>query len=294
MIVFKKLLKYLLLLTCVLTISFVLYIEYLKWSFDSKSLPENHGQVKAELFLGDGQQQALIVGFGGSEGGNAWASDYWKEQRDRFLEQGYAILTIGYFGMEGTPSKLDRISLDAIHAVIQETVQHAKINKDCVALMGGSKGAELALSLASYFDSYSSAIAFVPGHSIFASLTDAMVTSSFSLNQEPLDFVPVKWNAAPALIKGDLRGAFEKMLEDKEAVERARINIENIKGSILLLSATQDEMWPSSEMSEEMIQTLSENDFPYEYKHIAIKGNHAAPLEHFDKVESFLKKNFCN
>ena len=51
---------------------------YLLLSFDTKNFPENHGNVEAELFLGDGERQPLIVGFGGGEGGNAWASDFWK------------------------------------------------------------------------------------------------------------------------------------------------------------------------------------------------------------------------
>jgi hypothetical protein len=38
-------------------------------------------------------------------------------------------------------------------------------------------------------------------------------------------------------------------------------------------------MWPSTEMSEAMMQDLKANKFPHAYKHIAIEGNHSAPLE---------------
>lgn len=30
------------------------------------------------LYLGESENQPLVVGLGGSEGGNAWASDHWK------------------------------------------------------------------------------------------------------------------------------------------------------------------------------------------------------------------------
>ena len=60
--------------------------------FDTLTLPARHGQVDAVLYARDGEQRPLLVGLGGGEGGNAWASDRWKPQRERFLEQGYALL----------------------------------------------------------------------------------------------------------------------------------------------------------------------------------------------------------
>lgn len=288
-----KLIKWIGILVFLLFALLILYVKYMEWSFDTETLPINHGKVNTELFLGSGEKQALIVGFGGSEGGNAWASDYWSKQRNSFIENGYAFLAVGYFGMEGTPEKLDRIALDAVHATVINTVKNnSQINSECIALIGGSKGAELALALSSYYSDYKAVVGIVPGHAIFASLTDAMITSSYSLNEEPLPFVPVPWKATPALLKADLRTAFEKMLEDKDAVENARIKVENIEGAILLMSAEKDEMWPSTEMSKAIMQTLSDNDFSYPYKHVAIDGGHSAPLDHFEEVENFLSQNF--
>ncbi|MCI0750658.1 MAG: hypothetical protein L0Y35_02365, partial [Flammeovirgaceae bacterium] len=77
-------------------------------------------------------------------------------------------------------------------------------------------------------------------------------------------------------MKRDLRKAFEIMLEDKEAVEKALIKVENIKGPILLVSATKDEMWPSTEMSDEIMARLQSKKFPHVFEHIAIDGGHTA------------------
>ena len=154
--------------------------------------------------------------------------------------------------------------------------------------MGGSKGAELALTLASYYPEYTTVIAIVPGSAVFPSLTLAMNTSSFSYQNQELPFVPVPWSATPALIKRDLRTAFEKMMENKQAMNEAAIKVENIHGSILFLSATHDEMWPSSEMSEQMVQRLKSKGFAYKVEHVAIAGGHTEPLKHFNIIEDFL------
>ena len=265
---------------------------YLVFSFDTENLPVNHGKVHTQLYLGEGKYQPLIVGLGGSEGGNAWTSNHWKSQRDKFISQGYAFLALGYFGMEGIPEELDRISLEGVHKAILDAASHPKINGQCIALIGGSKGAELSLALASFYPDIKAVVAIVSGHSIFAGLTIAMTTSSFTFDNQPLPFVPVPWSATPSLIAGDLRGAWDEMLKDKQAVENASINIEKINGPIFLLSATKDEMWPSTEMSELMIGKLKESNFPHYFEHVAIEGNHSAPLSHFDQIESFLQNHF--
>jgi uncharacterized protein len=118
-----------------------------------------------------------------------------------------------------------------------------------------------------------------------------MNTPSFALNGEPLPFVPVPWSAVPALIKRDLRGAYEAMLTDEEAVERAAIPVERINGPILVLSATRDQFWPSMEMSEAIVERLRRNDFRFAVQHVAVEGDHEAPLQRFDLVDAFLREH---
>lgn len=265
------------------------WYAYAVISFDTDTLPANHGRVNKALYLGNGDRQPLLVGLGGSEGGNAWTRTYLKAQRERFLAQGYAFLALAYFGEEGIPKNLDRISLDGVYAAIVEAASNPKVNGDCIALIGGSKGAELALALASRYPAIKAVVAVVPGNAVFAAHTLAMTTSSFTSGGEPLPFVPVPWAAVPALVKGDLRAAWEEMLADEEAVRRAAIAVERINGPILFLSATRDEFWPSTEMSEAMVRRLQTNDFAHRHEHVAIDGDHRAPQQRGDLVEEFLR-----
>lgn len=272
-----------------LVLSFA-YYQYLVFSFDTEALPANHGKFDAQLFLGDGAKQPLIVGLGGAEGGNSWAGDYWSDQRERFLSQGYGFLALGYFGMEGISRDLDRIPLDGVMQAILESATNSMIDSDCIILVGGSKGAELSLALASYYPQVKAVVAIVPGSAIFAANTIALNTPSFTLRGESLAFVPVPWSAAPALIQGDLRAAWIEMLKNEEAIENASISVEAINGPILFLSAVKDEFWPSTEMSEVMMDRLQSKQFPHYFEHVAIDGYHASPLDHFDLIENFLKE----
>jgi pimeloyl-ACP methyl ester carboxylesterase len=287
-----KLLKWAGILVSALIVLGVGSYAYLVLSFDDQTLPENHDKVNTELFLGEGDNQPLIVGLGGSEGGNAWASDFWKGQRDEFIAQGYSFLAVAYFGEKGTPQNLDRIALEGVHQAIREAAKNPRINGKCVALIGGSKGAELALLLGSHYSDIDAVVAIVPGNAVYPALTIAMNTPSFTLNGENLPFVPVPASATWPLIKGDLRAVWEEMLKDQKAVDRASIAVEKINGPVFFLSATKDEAWPSTEMSVSMEQRLKKNGFPYHFEHLAIEGGHTAPLDHFDAVERFLAANF--
>ena len=108
-------------------------------------LPKESGVVETFLYLGDSDNQPLIVAFGGSEGGIDWHRNHIKSKRDSLIQKGYAILAIGYFNADGTPRILDRISLDAISDTIMNIAKNNKIDESKIALIGGSKGGELIL-----------------------------------------------------------------------------------------------------------------------------------------------------
>ncbi|WP_395054179.1 acyl-CoA thioester hydrolase/BAAT C-terminal domain-containing protein [Flavobacterium sp.] len=248
--------------------------------------------VEAILYLGKGKKQPLIVGLAGSEGGNAWTSDYWKKTRDQFTEKGYAFLAIGYFGCKNTSAILDKIAIEDVHNAILEASKNKKINKNKIAIVGGSRGADLALLVASYYKNIKCVVGFVTSHAVFPGHTQEFNSSCWTYQGKELPFIPVNEEAVPFLIKGDLRGTFEAMLKDTVAEEKSLIKVENSKAPILLLSATKDEICPSTQMAEKIIARLKSFQYKYNFKHSAIEGSHAEPLNHFDLVFDFLEINF--
>lgn len=284
-----KLLKRLLWLVAILLFGSIVFL----FTY-TPALSKKHGQLQTKLYLAKGMNQGLIVGFGGGSGGNDWARDYMKEKREELHKRGFAVLAIGYFNTgDSTPNSLDRISLDAIaDTILQVAHRHAQINPKQIALIGGSKGGELILNLASRDPRFKAVIALSTSHVSFPATTITANTSSWRFRGEEVPYVPAPFRIIGPALKGDLYTAFSIMLEDQVAVEQSEIEVEKINGPILLLSAADDEAWPATEMSSRIIDRLQENNFPYSYEHIILKGGHTAPLDHFDEVYSFLVDAF--
>jgi len=284
-------------LTALVVLAVLLLAGYAAWvvhSVDPDVMPAHHGKVSAKFFAGPeaSQPKPLIVAFGGAEGRNLWASKRWEAERQKFLDEGYAFLAIGYFGLPDTPEKLDRIALEGVYAAIADTAKRPDVDGRCIAVMGGSKGAELALLLASRYPDIDAVAAIVPGNAVFVALTDAMTTSSFSHNGQALPFVPLPWRATIPLITGDKRKVFDLMMADTAAVERALIPVEKINGPVFFLSATRDELWDSEGMSASMMARLKAKNFSHPTAHVAIEGGHVEPTQHLHEVRKFLAGHF--
>lgn len=248
--------------------------------------------VEAILYTGNNHSKTLIVGLGGSEGGNAWSSDFWKTTREQFIAKGYAFVAVGYFGCKNTPKLLDKIAIEEVMQAILSAAKHPNVKATKIIVIGGSRGADLALLLASYYPEINGVVGIVASHAVFPGHTSEFNSSCWTFKGKELPYVPVNEASVPYLMQRDLKGAFEAMLQDTVAEQKALIPVEKIHGPLLLLSATQDEICPSTKMAEKMILRLEQHNFKYSYKHFPIEGKHTAPLQNFNLVFDFLEQNF--
>ncbi len=258
-------------------------------------LSENHGKLSYRLYLQEAdsivRKYPLVVVFGGAEGGNDWTRDYMKEKRDSLMTQGFAIMSVAYFRADGIPESLDRISLNAIADTVLKVAQHPKIDETRIALMGGSRGGELVLNLASRYPQFKAVVAMSTSNVSFPALTWSANTSSWTYNGEEVSYVPATLETISPALEGDLFAAHSIMLKDKEAVKRAEIAVENINGAVLIMSGKNDDQWPATDMSEQMMMRFENHNFAYPFEHLVLNGGHTAPLDHFNKVYAFLDEN---
>lgn len=258
---------------------------YVVYSFDTETLPARHGQFDLAFYPHAETGKPLIVTFGGAEGGNMWDSQRWREQRERFGAMGFGVLTVGYFGTPTTPARLDRIDLGVLHRVIRQHMDAPKVQSRCLILIGGSKGAELTIAMASHFGDVNAVVALSPADTVFPAHTDAMTTSSWSIDGKALPFAPMPWAATLDLVRGDIGAVMTRILAQPEAAA-ARIPTEDATARMLLVASDRDEMWPSLMMAKR-IEARAKN--PGQVKVAAVPGDHRAVTAHMDVVEAFLR-----
>ena len=242
----------------------------------------------------DKKKYPLIFLFGGSEGGMIFNNI---QETSDLQHLGYNVVSVGYFGMKGLPKDLNHINLNGFEKVLRQYKKHPKVDSNSIGVLGISKGGELVLLLASLYSDIHTVVAIVPSHVAFqASNVTLKSNSSWVYNDKEVPFVSFP-RLSISTIKGVIDGEkYREMhieaLENKKAVEKARIKVENINGSIYLLSARYDHFWPSMEMSNEIMKRLKEKKFKHTYEHKTFNCNHYV-LEQkgaWQGVLEFLKK----
>ncbi len=228
----------------------------------------------------DKPQKAVIL-LGGSEGGKSWSDCTGFIQE--LVDQGFCVLSLAYFGTEGLPTQLQSIPLEYFSKAFDWLArQRDAVVPGHYALVGASKGAELALLLGSRYPEVKAVVAIAPSSVVFQgsprSKLDALrgQHSSWSLNGREFPFVPAPYS--PATLRGMLMGRYTRMFEEEfrntARLNAAAIPVENSQCPILLVSFTRDEIWPSTPMSEQIMARLSERGFRFHYEHVAYDAGH--------------------
>jgi dienelactone hydrolase len=226
--------------------------------------------------VSDGPYPAVII-LGGSNGGlYPWLAQ-------AFASKGFVALTLAYFNYRDLPQELVEIPVEYFHKAITWMKGHKSVKSDSIGLVGGSKGGELALLLASDNPDIKAVVAWVPSGYVWQGISyDMKPASSWSKNGKGLPYI--KGIVTPEDIakyeKGEIdsvRSFYTLGLEkaDPETIRQAIIPVEKIQAPILLVSATDDQTWPSAEFSEAIMKRLKKYQHPYEYKHVCCEnGGH--------------------
>jgi dipeptidyl aminopeptidase/acylaminoacyl peptidase len=258
-------------------------------------LPQNHGQVDARFFQDTSEKQPLIVAFGGSGGGMLYAQESSREFREKILSMGYALLTIGYIGTENSQSEIDRVSLDAIYDTIKSYQSHPLIDGQKTALLGFSRGGELVLNLAAGYNDFDAVVSIVPPNMTMPYRFNRLglfETSAWTMNGKEIPCISSSSRIRKILRNDGLHTVLSEILKDDKIAGKAEIPVERMNCPVLIISAKNDEVWPSAEMGDLIIKRLQENNYGYYSKHIVIDGGHSDPYQDYDLIVEFLKEHF--
>jgi pimeloyl-ACP methyl ester carboxylesterase len=200
-----------------------------------------------------------VLALGGSDGGTP---DYFL---NLLVPEGFAVLALPYWATPETQMTLVDVPLERIERGLRwlrDQPQAAAINGH-VGIIGASRGAELALLVASTFPNLvGPVVAYTPSSVVWMGLdfsAPGRPCSTWSHNGVSLPFVPFPVDVAPARSERGISmlPLSDRGLDNQTAVERAAIAVERATGPLLLVSGGDDRVWATQRMCEMILQRMS-------------------------------------
>ena len=226
----------------------------------------------------DGRAHPAILVLNGSGGGIN------EPRAALYASHGYAALALGYFKVPGLSDYISNTPLEYFESALAWLHRTLRPWQGFVAVSGQSRGGELALLLGSLFPQLVSAvIGYVPAALVHSAQNacDPMTGRegpAWVFRGRPLPHLWqdnrtatwAPWDDGPAPRRH--ANALLTALQDPEAVERAGIRVENIRGPVLLLSASDDGSWPSSVYGRMVAERLARFGHRHAVEHLDFEG----------------------
>lgn len=206
--------------------------------------------VFANFFPAQGAgPHAGVVLLGGSEGG---LHPGVRHEAVELQKAGFAVLQVAYFRAPGLPKNLELVPLETFDRAIDWLGRQQGVDKNRIALIGTSKGAEAALIVATRRPEVRAVAAGVPSSVVWTGINwdygGGGTQPSWSLNGKPVPALPYgayDW-------EGGVLSVYKGGLRDLAKHPEAIIPIERARAPILLVCGEQDVIWPSCEMARQV------------------------------------------
>jgi dienelactone hydrolase len=229
------------------------------------------------LPAGAGPHPCVIV-LNGSGGGSN------EPRAALYASHGYAALALAYFKAPGLSDYISNTRLEYFETALAWVHRTLKPAHGFVALSGQSRGGELVLLLATLFpESVSAVVAYVPGAVVHCAqnacdpalgregpawLFRGQPLADLWQHNRTATWAP--WDSGPEPRRHT--HAILTALDDADAVARARIPVEKIRGPVMLLSAGDDGSWPSSRYGRMVAEHLASVRHPWPVEHLDYEG----------------------
>jgi dienelactone hydrolase len=198
-----------------------------------------------------------VVWLAGSGGGAS-------EGRAALLaSNGIATLALATHNFEGRPNELDRLPLEYIsNAIAFASRLHAQ---ERVGLGGASRGAEMALLLASELpDRVGAVVAVAPSNVVWGGCCSEAASMAYTLDGADLPAAEVYQHPDArneTLIHGHAPASMRERFLAGMVSGEAAIRAEAIRSPVLLLAGDADPIWPSALAVELLTQRLEAHGF---------------------------------
>ena len=199
---------------------------------------------------GAGKHAGILL-LGGSEGGIGPGV---ARMAAALQEQDYAVLNLSFFRAPGQSGKLELVPLELFDRAIAWLKAQPEIDGERLAVVGGSKGAEAALIVATRHPELRAVVAGMPSSVAWQGIDWNFLNyilnppnGSWSLGGKPIPFVPYVKKFTKSLLQL-YSESLALRLEHKSAI----IPIELSRASVLLICGKDDSLWPSCTMADQI------------------------------------------
>ena len=221
---------------------------------------------EADLFgnyypaAGAGDHPGILL-LGGSEGGLGRGV---KHMALALQSEGFSVFQLAYFGAPGTPDSLERIPLELFDRGLAWLGAQPGVNSERLALVGGSKGAEAVLLVATRHPELRAVVAGMPTSVVWNGINwqrgGQSESSSWTSGGADVPTMPFSaWNQTEGVI------SVYRSVEDptqRNAAERAAIPIERARAATMLVCGEAETMWPACPMSRAVAARAVERGGP--------------------------------
>jgi pimeloyl-ACP methyl ester carboxylesterase len=264
------------------------------------------GKINGILYSPDQVSGRLpgIILISGSDGGVPGANAIPKTFIEQLVNNGFIVLGLAYFGVDNLPQALERIDLEYFEMAQEWLFSRPDVSQDGTAIIGESRGGELALILGTMLKRISAIVAYVPS---------SMVTGGLPHPNQPAwryrnhDITPY----LGALSRSDLEvteledlrnstrdnliSAHKNTEEDPfviadlfaarnltEKAKLAEIPVEKIECPVLLLSGGKDAIWTSTYYCQAIMRRLNLYNSSIQRKHVDYENAGHGLIASFD------------
>ncbi|MDM7957137.1 acyl-CoA thioester hydrolase/BAAT C-terminal domain-containing protein [Blastomonas sp.] len=211
--------------------------------------------IAARLYLAPAasSKAAAVLMLGGSDGGYPSA----KAAMD-LANAGHPVLALAYFSgfsekIDGLPERLESVPLEYTYRALDWMKRRWGATR-ALTVIGESRGAELALLVASRRPEVDAIVAFSPSSVAWPAVGD--MTGKIPAWTE--GGLPVPFVDLPV---ADPSRQFSDGLGDEQRANAASIPVEQSKAAVLLVSSRSDGIWPASQMADRIVARLRSAGF---------------------------------
>ncbi|OUM68502.1 hypothetical protein PIROE2DRAFT_3795 [Piromyces sp. E2] len=222
-----------------------------------------------------------------------------KASAQKYYENGINTLALGYFNVPDAPDSLNRVPID----YVENAAKYLKsIGYEKIGIWGISMGSLYVLLSACYYpDLISLVVAASPNYFVVQAMNKSksklLPASAFSYKGEDIPYEPytVHMSMFKNLFESvkNLEPNFSYLYTDLmgKVKEEHIILVEKMKAHLILFSGKLDNLWPSLEGGNLIIQRLKDKNYAYPYEHIVCEYGGHLMVPFTSKLDKFMKAN---